>query len=277
MENALCIEDGIIYNAVNFALSTPEDIARKRRLLQCPECEGPAFFRNVSFNGQRIACFGARPHAQGCQLAAQDFIYEYSTDENKGQIIPSSKIIIDFRYGTTISPDSIFNAGCIPIQEGLASGYNFDQPHTHIYYRQRLSSLLRKLIESPLFCNSDQIIRIEGRGEVSARNLFMLLQSATHHFSGHFKGYWGVISDAKFALDRSLWFNSGGNDNISFCLDSKFVEGIINRYGIRDLEDISGAYILVFGISHITPNGKLWCLIDDPALMALRLTSASMQ
>ena len=269
MDIAKCLEDGEIYTAVNFSRLPTADIERKRRLLRCPECKGPAFFRHASFNG-RAPCFGARPHALGCQLAAQEFLLDDCAGYNRGALhIPDSKIIVDLKYGAPVQRDNFRGTGRSPLQESV--GRNYSQPNFHIYHR-RLGPLLRTLIESPAFGNSDQIVAIDDHGEYAARDFFLPLQSATYQYSGIFRGYWGVLSDAKLAPDNSLWLNSGGCDNISFCLDSRYVDVIVQRYGIKDLEEIAGAYILVIGTPRVAQNGKLYCLIDDPEYMTLRLT-----
>lgn len=269
MDIAKCTEDGVTYTAENFSRLPNADIARKRRLLRCPECKGPAFFRHASPIG-RAPCFGGRPHAVGCGLAAQDFLLDECAGDNQGtNHILGSKIIVDLQYGAPAQQDDYFGIGRTPMQERV--GRNYSQPHYHLYHR-RLGPLLRTLIESPELGVSDVILGIDGRGEFTARDFFLPLQSATYQYSGHFRGYWGVLSDAKLAPDNSLWLNSGGCDNISFCLDSKYVDVIVQRYGIKDLEDVAGAYILVIGTPRVSPNGKLYCLIDDPACMTLRLT-----
>ena len=72
MLKARCTEDGRIYTAQEFSQFPVEELARKRKLLQCAECGGSAFFRHASSIG-RAACFGARPHSYGCILMAQDY------------------------------------------------------------------------------------------------------------------------------------------------------------------------------------------------------------
>jgi hypothetical protein len=71
MDIARCTEDGVTYTAIDFSNLSKDDLFHKRRLLRCPKCGGPAFFRNASAIG-RGPCFGARPHAVGCVLAAQE-------------------------------------------------------------------------------------------------------------------------------------------------------------------------------------------------------------
>ncbi len=264
MNNARCTDDGVIYTALEFSRQLSSDLENKRRFLQCPACGGPAFFRHASQIG-RAACFGARPHAQGCELTAQE-----CADENQDPIhIPNSRIVVDFGYGSPARPERFSGSGHEPMQE--RSRLDHDQPHAHIYHR-RLGSLLRTLIEYPAFLSSDQIIEVEGCGNMAARDLFVPLQCATYQYSGIYRGYFGVISHAKLAPDNSLWLNSGGNDNISFCIDSKCIDVILQRYGIKYLEEIAGAYILVLGTPRVSLNGKLFCVIEDISLMALRLT-----
>lgn len=267
MDIAKCTEDGVIYTAFNFSNLLMDDLERKRRFLQCPNCGGAAFFRHASPIG-RTACFGARPHADGCELAAyENTSLENVTGSDRLQI-PGGRIVVDFRYGAPSLSNFYDGSGRAP-----SSGHdgNHERPHAHIY-RRRLGSLLRTLIEYPAFSSSDQIVEIEGRGQMAAGDFFVPLQYARGEYSGYYRGYFGVISDAKMAMDKSLWFNSGGNDNISFCLDSRYVDAFIQRYGINDLEDIAGAYILVFGTPRVSQNGKLHCVIDGPENMALRLT-----
>jgi len=264
MENALCIEDGVIYNAVNFALSTPEDIARKRRLLQCPECEGPAFFRNVSFNGQRIACFGARPHADGCSMTAYDqtrTIYD-AIDE---QDIIDRNIIVDFGYGSPLSTQAGWN---INAESGVN---NFVAPWPDSTTHRRLSSLLRLLVDSPTFKNSNQLIEAHNQQRIPARDFFVPLLDATRQHAGQLRGYWGMLSDAKL-VGNTLWLNSGKHDTISFVLDIIFVEYFTRRFHIDDLEDLAGALILVIGTPSIAKNGKLYYVIEDIEFVTLRLT-----
>lgn len=51
MYSARCTEDGVVYAAVDFARLPPEELARKRQLLQCSEFGGPAFFIKASRGG----------------------------------------------------------------------------------------------------------------------------------------------------------------------------------------------------------------------------------
>jgi hypothetical protein len=102
MDSARCTEDGVIYSAVNFSFLNQVDLARKRRKLECPICGETAFFRNASAIG-RAPCFGARPHADGCMLAAYDYVRpEYGNENQDDRLIPGSTIVVDFGYGLSV-------------------------------------------------------------------------------------------------------------------------------------------------------------------------------
>lgn len=268
MENAKCTGDGMIYSAPNFSLLAVGDLERKRRLLQCPECGGPAFFRHASPIG-RAACFGARPHAHGCGMATQDderFLNGGSEDQDALQI-PRAKIVVDFGYGSPDQPefvdDGAGRASCFP--DNRCSHYS--QEH------RRPSTLLRLLIESPEFRDSDLLINFQGENEIPVKDFFVPLLSVSDQFIGQFRGYWGLLSGVGYSKNKStIWFNSGGLDTISFCLNTIYLDEFIRRYRVRDEEDLAGAYILVFGTLQVAANGKHYCVIEDLDFMALRFT-----
>ena len=65
MDNAFCTINNQTYNAYQFSQLDIGTISQLRRFLECPTCHAPAFFRKAARNGQ-AACFGARPHNDGC-------------------------------------------------------------------------------------------------------------------------------------------------------------------------------------------------------------------
>ena len=266
MKFAFCSEDGKTYGVDEFSRSSQPDLARKRRLLQCPKCGGPAFFRAASFNG-RASCFGARPHAEGCSLATQDALRPDDGIDDPDALVQSGrKIVVDFNYGTSSQPSYFIEAA--KHNYDYANGYRPDAPA----YR-RLSSLLRTLIKSPDFRTSDQRIEALDQPEMAVRDFFVPLLSVSEAHNGLTRGYWGLISDARMSDDRkTVWFNSGGLDTISFCMDTKHLEEFNRRYRFHDAEDLAGAYILVMGTVHVSPIFKIFCVIEELDHMALRLT-----
>jgi hypothetical protein len=266
MDQIKCTEDGVIYTATNFSRLPPDDLARKRQLLQCIECSVRAFFRHSSVNG-RVAHFGARPHAEGCSLAAQDYERLENSDDLNTLHIPNGKIIVDFDYGTPDLPSRNSGSGFAPKHD--RTDHSFDRPDAPV--SRRLSSLLRMLIGLPAFGDSRKAIEVYPYGQIAARDFFVPLESATSQYSGMFRGFWGLITDAQFTDDGSIWLNSGGRGSISFCIDAKYVDLMTKRYRLESLEDFAGAYILAFGKLQVSANGKLHVIIQEPEYLSLRL------
>jgi hypothetical protein len=44
----------------------------------------------------------------------------------------------------------------------------------------------------------------------------------------------------------------------------------MERYRLDDVEDLAGAYVLALGAVGVSSNNKLYCVIDDPSMIAIR-------
>lgn len=270
MDTAQCFEDQAIYTAAEFSQLHPTELERMRRFLHCPECQGPAFFRNTSRNG-RMPCFGARPHSDACTLASTDF---ERSDECVGesQYIEgsASHIVLDFRFGapTQCEPAGTFGVTSSASRSERSVGSN-SRPAARTL--RRMSSILRTLIAEPAFGQSDQIIEIPQSGETAARDFFVPLFAVGAAYVGQRLGFWGQLRDARFASDGTLWLNSGAWLQFSFCLAAELVEEFGMRYSIRDEKELADAWIFVIGILQLARNGKVFCVIDDLSKMALRI------
>lgn len=271
MYSAKCTEDSETYAAVDFSRLSTEEIARKRRFLQCPECGGPAFFRRAS-RGGRAACFGARPHAPNCELAAPE--YDPNQDgqgEDQDQLFnPGNRIVVDLNYGAA-QQYMVQEVDGLPSNRNRRGRYGGDGGRPQARMHRRLGSLLRTLIEVPAFRQSDQVVEIDDHPEMTVSEFFVPLLDVTAGHEGQFRGYWGMLSDARRASEGTLWLNSGGRDSISFCLDEHLIKPLFERYGIEDEEDIAGAYILVLGSPSVSQRNKVYCDLSVNEHMALRL------
>jgi len=129
---------------------------------------------------------------------------------------------------------------------------------------RRLSTLLRNLIHSEDFRNSDQLIAI-AEGEFRVREFFVEFSEITDEYEGRYRGYWGLISDAASSRDEpsSLWLNSGGRDDVSVVIDAASTREFYERFPLDDLEDLAGAYALVFGELRVSRNGKKYLAVGD--------------
>lgn len=268
MRTARCTLDDATYTADTFF--QVEDFPTKKRFLVCTRCGGPAFYRSATRNG-REACFGARPHAEGCDLAALEHQTEMDDGPPDHEIFTrGQRIIVDLNFGvaTTVidrhSEEGRDGAGG-PTRHGTGG----TTPRNYMY--RRMSSLLRALVESDEFRRSDQAIEIAGQGEFLVADFFVNFADADDNHVGRFRGFWGMIPDARIA-GNTLWFNSGGRDNMSALLDQRYFQDIAHRFNIDDVTEIDGAYILIFGeLKRARNTGKKYVQITSPSYFTLRL------
>lgn len=221
MDTARCTLDNEIYQAVRFSALSPNDLSKKRRFLICSECRGPAFFRKASRSGQ-AACFGARPHEDGCELAASENEQnDIGLGEDQDALINSGqRIIIDFNFGG--QPKETHNDLNEPDNIGGRGGrYVGDGARPDAVMHRRLSTILRNLIMSEQFRTSLQTIDVVGVGEFTVADFFIRYSAVTQMHEGHHYGYWGMVADANFGKDGVLWLNSGGRGDMSICVPAQ--------------------------------------------------------
>lgn len=262
--------DGIRFTIDEFSALPPNQIATLREDLYCPECKGPAFYRRRSRSGQ-AACFGARPHAPGCSLAATDSALTGRGlgDDQDEQFNDGGRIVVDLSFGAW-QRDPHNDPNEDRVHGGRGGRFVGDGARPPAAAHRRLSSLLRRLIEDPYFSQSDTMIDIPDHASVLARDFFVSFLGARNpDHVGRFLGFWGMISSAKFGYDQTLWLNSGGRGNISFCVSPQVRGEIYRRFGINEEEDFSGAYMLIIGVMGVSGYGKKYLSIDNVAYCSM--------
>lgn len=268
MDVARCTENGQNYSAHQFEQLDDATLERYRRLLICPQCEATAFFRKESRSGQ-AACFGARPHGNGCALAAVETIYRGAPgDDQEERINIGDRIEIDFDFG---AQDVVRPQPDAPVEPGGVGGRYVGGPGTRIAVRRRrLSTILRNLMLSDQFVNSDQLIALP-EGEFRIRDFFVRFTDANAELRGQYRGYWGMLSDARDGQD-ALWLNSsGGRAGVSIAVDDAILHDFRNRFRVPDNEDLAGAYVLVFGHLHRSQYGKMYVACNDMRFITVNL------
>lgn len=261
MDNAFCTMDGQTYSAYRFSQLDMPTISRLRRFLQCPTCHAPAFFRRAARNGQ-AACFGARPHYNGCTENAPltRLINGEIDDEdilhNNGQTI-----VLDLNFG---APERINHVDENINFNGNGRGGRFvgngNRPNAITH--RRLSTLLRNLVIDPNFQHSHQIIEINGENR-PVHNLFVKFNQIEQRHINYYHGYWGQIADVGVTHDDTIWLNSGERDDVSLCLPTTIQQPFFERFRIQDIEDLVGSYILYLGTLRQSQNGKKYIVIDE--------------
>lgn len=272
MDIAKCTLNEETYTAVSFSKLPPNELSNKRKKLVCTECQAEAFFRKSSRSGQS-ACFGARPHIEGCTFASPETqtVEAEGGDEdivhNPGQIIE-----IDLNFGAAplnvdIEPNENNETG--QGRRGVHVGRG-TRPNANMH--RRLSTLLRNLINSIEFRNSIQQIEIEGRDATSVKNFFINFNDITNVHDEKFHGYWGMLTDARIGDGGTLWLNSGGRGAVSCVIPSENVDAFYTRYNIEDEEEFAGAYILIIGTKNTSQNGKQYIKATSVNHLVVRLS-----
>lgn len=256
MDIAKCTLDGKEYNAVDFEKLPPNELSEKRRNLICTKCGKEAFFRKSSRSGQ-AACFGARPHADGCFFASAETqqVDDEGGDEDRINN-PGQRILIDLNYGAAPTRN-------VDVKPSAPSGDNDGRgrhvghnPRPNANMQRRLSTLLRNLINSDTFRLSQQLIEFEERAAMSVNQFFVHFSDVADEHDYEFRGYWGLLTDAKLGQNGNLWLNSGGRGEVSCLIKSELVDAFYTRYHIDDVEDFAGTYFLIIGEKNTSQNGK---------------------
>lgn len=272
MDVAFCTEDGRTYTAHNFSQLPLGELTRKRRLLECTECRGPAFFRKASASGQAV-CFGARPHEPDCSLrTAENELIGGLLGVDDEIFNPGDRIIIDLGGGTATNPRHVDDVDTNANGNGRGRRFIGDGERPDAVMHRRLRSLLRLLVTAPNFQYSTQMIEVANRPTLPAHDFFVPIGNVTRQYSGQYHGYWGMLSDAAFDNDGALWLNSGGRQNVSFCVPAEMVSEFFDRYGIADEEELAGAYILILGSVYVSMSNKLYCIVEDSSFIAARFS-----
>lgn len=260
MDIALCLADGKNYSAKSFEDLGDHIISSYRRQLVCPECRGPAFYRKESKSGQ-AACFGARPHGKDCDLAAAEAKQGGGLGPDKEERINyGERIEVDFNFGA----HAVEHANPEEPEDPNGRGGRYARGHgvrSRSSMHRRLSTLLKNLIHSQDFRDSDQIIALP-EGEFRVKNFFVEFSKVSEIHLDEFRGYWGMVSDAGIS-SGSLWLNSGGREAVSVVVNGDLSDGFIKRFPCTDTDDFAGAYILVFGVLKVSKNAKRYVVINQ--------------
>ncbi|SDZ64554.1 hypothetical protein [Pseudomonas sp. NFIX28] len=268
MDIARCTLDNHNYDIPSFEALGDRIIERYRRRLVCPECGGPGFYRRESTSGQ-AACFGARPHRDQCSLAATEPRRSGGLGPGQDERINlGERIEVDFNYGADPNvnpdPDEPNNP------QGRGGRYVGRGGARNAVIHRRLSTLLRNLIHSEDFRQSNQLIALP-EGQFRVRDFFVEFPDIEDTNIGEYRGYWGMIADA--ALSRfdppSLWLNSGGRDDVSIVVGDEQSNEFLERFPFEDIEEFAGAYALIFGELRESQNGKKYLAATQIAKLTL--------
>lgn len=259
MDQALCILDQEIKHVNDFEILPEEELIIKRRALLCPECRESAFFRKRTKTGG-VACFGAK-HKKGCSLASNQ------PQANETYCDRGSAIVIDFNFGAnrpSLGDDRQEDFSGIDLN-------TFQNETNEQKISRRMSRLLKSLLYNEGFNGSDREIKFNGQSRIVSE-FFKTPQEALNHRGEKKKyGVWGIISDAHY-LKETLWLNFGGTVNdLSIPFGKEVAYEFGKRYGINEVEELSGVEILVIGwINQAKESEKVFIRFEELKYLSIR-------
>lgn len=271
MDIANCTIDGKTYTAVNFAELPEEELTEKRRNLICTECKADAFFRKKSKSGQ-AACFGATPHEEGCQLAAPDAGKSEGEGGDEDIIHNPGKVIeIDLNFGGSVPGNVDIKPGGDDTNTAGKGRHTGKGNRPNANSHRRLSTLLRNLLRSPEYRNSEQLIELSGHNKTKIKDFFVKFLYIRDKHDGKFHGYWGAITDAKF-ISGNLWLNSGGPSSVSIFIAKEDVKTFLERFKLEDEESLAGTKVLALGTKFTSQKGKKYIKCDNLSYITVNKT-----
>ena len=266
MESARCTQNSAIYSAQQFAGLAADDLAEKRQNLVCPACGRPAFFRRETQN-DRDPCFGARPHAQGCNLSAAQAAAAASdqADAHANLLDPNTRIKVDFTHERSEAVDQHPHADLTQKTRTCDESGGFSGCTPATIRHMRLRPLLRLLISTPSLQNSPQIIDMDGIGSARACDLFVPLNAISAMDDRKFMGVFGRIASAHFVKEsNTVWLNSGAVMQPSICVDLMNMSLLMDRFEVNNIACFANAIVLVFGAVRISQQGKMYIVLGNP-------------
>ena len=171
MELARCTLDNKVYSAVDF--STLSDLSTKRRNLICDECKNPAYFKKAAKSGQ-AACFGARPHKDGCSVASEDSdtVAGKLEDDERALINDGNSIKVDFDFGSKTNTHIVDMEDSESNPRKTGSSHHITNGLGKAKSNRRLKSLLNMLINDSGFAASKIKIDIGHEYPYNASTIF---------------------------------------------------------------------------------------------------------
>lgn len=269
MQQALCVVDGVVYEASLFSSLPSSQLEDFRKYLLCSVCKSFAWFRKESRHGHP-AHFCAH-HEDSCV-----FKIEYvPTDNARGSpsqqedgVTAGDKIVINLDKET----GGDINVAAAPLSNNPGSGfagraYSGPKGGNESTQNFTLRRILHRLVQSPQFRDSPDLIEIyqtEGQILVSGAvrevfKSFEQINGGSYGDGGRF--YWGAISSLGRTPDGRIWLNSGGRGLVSVSINSEIVDEFLEFFEVDELEELTGAHVLVNGRCVETGTGKLviWC------------------
>ncbi|TKD46456.1 hypothetical protein [Azotobacter chroococcum] len=272
MQYAYCLSDKKVWEALEFSQLKEIELDEKRNNLFCTECNALAWFRKESRNGHP-AHFCAH-HEPDCQLKAEYVVVDADkgdASEEVDQIQSSGDIIVhlDKEQGGDID---------ITSSTEIPGGGSWQQGRTHVirgndrFSNQEftLKRILYRLVQSPDFRHSrGRITFFRKKNEIyidgKVCDVTRAFSEMTATDDDQTKFYWGPITSAARTMrDGKIWLNSSPQyQSVSVVIFEDIADAFLKAFNISDLDELTGAHVLVSGKCMYSGKNKakpiIWC------------------
>lgn len=239
--------------------------------LGCPECEGNAWFRRGSRNGQ-AATFGAH-HIEGCQLASSypesdPGVLEASAPELTNEF---KELSIRFTpLGVHSDAGNIRDRGPIEGDSGrtgrshLAEFGEASSRTKHVELRSILGNLVT--VHTYVEDLGELRINLPDREDVLPKDAFWSMSDFDLNNNSRIGKQlivWGKVRTVN-PKDYGVFFNQGvsGRNKGSILVSPEDITDLVNQYsrrGVQDVYDFSdGWFIIAIGRPEVTSNGLVY-------------------
>jgi hypothetical protein len=244
--------------------------------LSCTACEQPAYFIRRARNG-RAACFGARPHVEGCELAStlsEDGGSSYLPSEEPRLTADDEFVLRSVRATHTPVRHLLHDPAGDIDDDGRARRFTRHGPGSEAYASIGMEVVLRRLIREPSFRNSRAKLILPGSESRTIRTACIELIEAGPSRRNQWRLYWGTIRYANFdENDGGCWLNLGQAGAPTLHLTAEDLEAVFERYGLEDPEELQGASFLYLGPLRESTRrpGRMYLFADDLDWLAMRM------
>lgn len=262
MDTAYCKLDQESYHIMTFAQLPDDEIQEKRRHLACLECGWQAYFKRAATSGQG-ACFGARPHAPNCSLAAPISDRGPGSRETRDILRnPMDHIVIDLNYGAHEQRHTDEDESDAD-EKARGGRFSGSGPRGPAKMNRRLRPLLKGLISSAEFRRSSSMMELPRHTSLPVNQFFVHFNDIAEEHEDSFHGYWGLVFDTGMSQNGTFWLNTGEYDDLSVMIPADLYADFKRKEGFQFDYDLEGMHVLVLGHLRKAQTEKLYIEVES--------------